>query len=153
MPTLDKIYMAVMCGTKDGNLRFAELQKLLSSLGFQVRIKGDHFIYYKNGVDEIINIQPPRQQRQTLPGKASQKYNTEIQTGGVNMHKYERIIFWSEEDGRWLVDVPELSGCMADGSTPYEALQNAEQVISEWIETAKALGRPIPEPKGRLLYA
>ena len=69
------------------------------------------------------------------------------------MHKYERIIFWSEEDGRWLVDVPELSGCMADGSTPYEALQNADQVISEWIETAKALGRPIPEPKGRLLYA
>lgn len=57
MPTLDKIYMAVMCGTKDGNIRFAELQKLLSSLGFQVRIKGDHFIYYKNGVEEIINIQ------------------------------------------------------------------------------------------------
>ena len=62
------------------------------------------------------------------------------------MHKYERIIFWSE-------DVPELPGCMADGLTPSEALENAEIVISEWVETAKELGRKIPEPKGRLMYA
>ena len=67
--------------------------------------------------------------------------------------KYERIIFWSEEDQRWLVDVPELPGCMSDGSTPSEALANSELVISEWIETAKLLGREIPEPKGRLLFA
>lgn len=47
-----------MCGTKDKNIRFSDLQKLLSALGFQYRIKGDNFIYYKNGIDEIINIQP-----------------------------------------------------------------------------------------------
>ena len=67
--------------------------------------------------------------------------------------KYERIIFWSEEDQKWLVDVPELPGCMADGPTPSIALENAERVIEEWIETATALGRKIPEPKGRLMFA
>lgn len=69
------------------------------------------------------------------------------------MHKYERIMFWSEEDEKWLVDVPELPGCMADGETPVKALENAEVVIDEWIETAKELGRDIPTPKGRLMYA
>lgn len=69
------------------------------------------------------------------------------------MSKYERIIFWSEEDGKWLVDVPELPGCMADGGTAAEALENAETVIAEWLETARELGRDIPQPKGRLMYA
>lgn len=66
--------------------------------------------------------------------------------------KYERIVFWSEEDGKWIVEVPELPGCIADGQTPVEALENVEAVISEWIETAKALNREVPQPKGRLLY-
>ena len=69
------------------------------------------------------------------------------------MHKYERIVFWSEEDQKWILDVPELPGCMADGATAEEALENAEIVISEWLETAEALGREIPAPKGRLIYA
>ena len=69
------------------------------------------------------------------------------------MHKYERIVFWSEDDQKWIVDVPELPGCMADGATAEEALENAEIVISEWLETAEALGREIPAPKGRLIYA
>ena len=69
------------------------------------------------------------------------------------MHKYELIIFWSEEDGRYVVEVPELAGCMADGQTYEEAIKNAEVVISEWIETARNLGRKIPQPKGRLAYA
>ncbi|MBQ9119659.1 MAG: type II toxin-antitoxin system HicA family toxin [Lachnospiraceae bacterium] len=58
MPAVDKIFFEVMSGSKDNNIRFSELQKLLETLGFSCRIKGDHFIYYKNGVDEIINIQP-----------------------------------------------------------------------------------------------
>ena len=69
------------------------------------------------------------------------------------IEKYERIIFWSEDDQCWIVDVPELPGCMADGSTPAEALENAEKVISEWLEIALEQGREIPAPKGRLLYA
>ena len=67
--------------------------------------------------------------------------------------KYEIIIFWSEEDAACVAEVPELPGCMADGKTYQEALANAEQIIQEWIETAKELGRPIPQPKGRLMYA
>lgn len=69
------------------------------------------------------------------------------------MAKYERIIFWSEDDQRWLVDVPELPGCMADGETPTEALKNVEVIIDEWLTTAQELGREIPQPKGRLMYA
>ncbi len=69
------------------------------------------------------------------------------------MYKYELIIFWSEEDERYVVEVPELPGCMADGESYEEAVKNAEIVISEWIETAKSLGREIPQPRGRLAYA
>ncbi len=67
--------------------------------------------------------------------------------------RYEIIIFWSDEDGAYVAEVPELPGCMADGETYQEALANAELVIQEWIETATEAGRPIPEPKGRLLFA
>ena len=67
--------------------------------------------------------------------------------------KYELILYWSEVDQSFIVEVPELSGCAADGETYQEAVQNAEVVIQQWIETAQALGRPIPEPKGRLLFA
>ena len=69
------------------------------------------------------------------------------------MIRYEVIIYWSEEDEAFIAEVPELPGCMADGETYQEALANAEVVIQEWIETAQELGRPIPEPKGRLTYA
>jgi predicted RNase H-like HicB family nuclease len=69
------------------------------------------------------------------------------------MIKYEMIIYWSETDQAYLAEVPELAGCMADGATYREAVENAEQVIAQWLETTKELGRDIPEPKGRLLFA
>ena len=68
-------------------------------------------------------------------------------------NKYEIIIYWSENDQSFLAEVPELPGCMADGKTYVEALQNAEVVVDEWIQTAKSLNRPIPSPKGRLIFA
>ena len=67
--------------------------------------------------------------------------------------KYELIIYWSEEDQAFIVEVPELPGCAADGETYQAAVANVEVVIQEWIETAQALGRPIPVPRGRLLFA
>ena len=67
--------------------------------------------------------------------------------------KYEIIIFWSNEDEAFIAEVPELPGCKADGETYQEALKNVEQIIDEWIETAIELGRPIPQPEGRLAYA
>ena len=67
--------------------------------------------------------------------------------------KYEIIIYWSEEDNSFIAEIPELAGCMADGKTYSEVVQNAEVVIKEWIETALSLGRDIPKPKGKLIFA
>jgi predicted RNase H-like HicB family nuclease len=67
--------------------------------------------------------------------------------------KYEMIIYWSEQDKTFLVEVPELPGCMADGETREEAIKNANEVIRQTIKTAKSLGREIPKPRGRLAYA
>ncbi len=67
--------------------------------------------------------------------------------------KYEVIIYWSEGDQAFIAEVPELPGCAADGNTHREALANVEVIIREWIETARDLGRPIPQPKGRLVFA
>jgi predicted RNase H-like HicB family nuclease len=67
--------------------------------------------------------------------------------------RYELIIYWSDIDQAFIVEVPELAGCAADGETYQEAVQAIEVVIQEWIDTAQAIGRPIPEPKGRLLFA
>ena len=67
--------------------------------------------------------------------------------------RYEIIIYWSNEDQAFIAEVPELPGCAADGATYQEALANAEIVIREWIETAQEVGRPIPEPRGKLMYA
>jgi predicted RNase H-like HicB family nuclease len=69
------------------------------------------------------------------------------------MVRYELIIYWSDEDQAFIAEVPELPGCAADGATYQEAVANAELIINEWIETANELGRQIPEPKGRLMYA
>lgn len=70
-----------------------------------------------------------------------------------NMNRYEVIIYWSDEDHAFIAEVPELPGCAADGATYQEALANVEIIIKEWIETAKELRRPIPQPKGRLMFA
>ncbi len=67
--------------------------------------------------------------------------------------RYELIIYWSKTDESFIVEVPELPGCMADGATYEEAVANAQIVVQEWIDTAQALGRPIPAPKGKLAYA
>ncbi len=71
----------------------------------------------------------------------------------MSNHKYEIIIYWSQPDEAYIAEVPELSGCAADGETYQQALANVEVVIDEWIETAQAQGRPIPQPKGKLMFA
>jgi predicted RNase H-like HicB family nuclease len=68
-------------------------------------------------------------------------------------NRYEMIIYWSDEDQAFVVEIPELPGCMADGSTYQKAVTSAEVVIREWIETAQEIGRHVPQPKGKLAYA
>jgi len=67
--------------------------------------------------------------------------------------KFEVIIYWSDDDGAFIAEMPELPGCMADGASPAAALKNVEIIAHEWIETAHELGRSIPVPKGRLIFA
>jgi len=69
------------------------------------------------------------------------------------MTKYEVVLYWSDEDKAFIAEVPELAGCAADGPTRQEALANVEIVIAEWLETAREVGRPVPEARGRLLFA
>jgi predicted RNase H-like HicB family nuclease len=71
----------------------------------------------------------------------------------MNNIRYEIILYWSKENEAFIAEVPELPGCAADGATYLEALENVQVVIQEWIETAQELGRPIPAPQGRLLFA
>ncbi len=69
------------------------------------------------------------------------------------INKYEVIIYWSKTDNSFIAEVPELAGCMADGGSYVEAINNVQVIMSQWIETARSLGRTIPEPKGKLMYA
>ncbi|MBF0556268.1 MAG: type II toxin-antitoxin system HicB family antitoxin [Nitrospirae bacterium] len=71
----------------------------------------------------------------------------------MKMYRYEVIVYWSDEDEAYIAEVPELSGCMADGATYEEAVKMAQVMIAEWIETAQTLNREIPKPKGKLAYA
>jgi predicted RNase H-like HicB family nuclease len=69
------------------------------------------------------------------------------------MYHYEIIIHWSKEDSLFIAEVPELPGCLAHDKDYDEALKNVKDAIQLWIETAKEFGDPLPEPKGRLMYA
>ena len=71
----------------------------------------------------------------------------------MKANSYEMIIWWSVEDDAYVVDVPELAGCMAHGKTRQEAIVNAEAAIRFWTKTAKEDGAAIPRPRGRLVYA
>ena len=69
------------------------------------------------------------------------------------MKNYEIIVYWSNEDNAFIAEVPELAGCMADGQTYIEAVQNAQILIDEWVETAELMGRSVPMARGKLVYA
>ena len=69
------------------------------------------------------------------------------------LNRYEIIIYWSKDDNSFIAEVPELPGCMSDGASYTDAVTNVQTIMSQWIETAKSLGRAIPEPKGKLIYA
>jgi predicted RNase H-like HicB family nuclease len=91
---------------------------------------------------------------ETIPSQTSTKSAGATQAGGGKaMTKYEIILYWRSEDEAFIAEVPELPGCAADGATRQEALANVEVIIGEWLETARELERPIPAPKGRLLFA
>jgi len=156
MGEYEKLYEHVILRRSDANVPFAGLRGLLKRLGFEERIKGDHHIFTREPRRRDPQSTAAERQGQTVPGEAGARSDLELQSnfGGLIMNtKYEIIIFWSAEDNAFVAEVPELPGCMADGNSYQEALSNAEQIIQEWIDTANELGRPVPEPRGRLAYA
>jgi predicted RNase H-like HicB family nuclease len=87
---------------------------------------------------------------ETVSGEAGWPAALEIQPRGdrvMNKYRYEMVLCWSDADQAYIAEVPDLPGCIADGATYVDAVKNAERIIGEWIETARALGRPIPEPR------
>ena len=122
----------ILTGRSDAAISFSDLRRLLLRLGFAERVRGSHHIFTKEGVEawrEAMLAKPKTEPR------------------------YELIVYWSSKDRSFIVEVPELPGCAADGQTYREAVANAERIIREWVETAQELGRPIPQPKGRLMDA
>ncbi len=178
MSKLTKTLERILRGSSDANIRFVDLLALLAHLGFKERVRGDHHILTREGVAEILNLQPRDGQAKAyqvkqvrgiivtygLAGNSGQLADDAADSPGpersesegaqlLNNIRYEIILYWSQEDEAFIAEVPELPGCAADGATYQEALANAEVIIGEWIETARELGRSIPTPRGRLLYA
>ncbi len=150
--SVEKTIQRLLRAESDANIRFDELCHLLQAKGFRLRASGSHHIFTQPGVVERINLQRGGLQGQAVSGAPSAPDTSPIQTAMKNPN-YEMIIWWSQEDEAFVVDVPELPGCMAHGATRVAALRHAEEAIAFWIQTAKEDGLPIPEPKGRLVYA
>jgi predicted RNase H-like HicB family nuclease/predicted RNA binding protein YcfA (HicA-like mRNA interferase family) len=145
-----------LSGTSDANIRFSDLRNLLLHLGFSERIKGSHHIYFKDGISDNINIQPKGSDAKSYQVKQIRDFINQHHLTlkkDENKYKYEMIIYWSQPDEAYIVEVPELPGCMADGETYQQAVANAEIIINEWIETALLRNMPIPEPKSRVKFA
>jgi predicted RNase H-like HicB family nuclease len=174
--TLDR----ALRGTSNANIRLDDLRELLAHLAFAKRVRADHPILTSEGVPELLNLQPrgivrPRclrssrsaesslqlgwpasWQRRRPPRGRRRKHRAILnwrEKKLVHRLKCELILYGSQEDGAFLAELPERPGCAADGATCGEAVANAEVVIREWIKTAHALGRPVPEPRGRLMSA
>jgi predicted RNase H-like HicB family nuclease len=109
------------------------------------------------GVAEILNLQPKGSQAKPDQVRHFRHVivtpNSERLAMGKTDARYEIILYWSAEDEAYIAEVPELPGCAADGATYHAALENVQVVIAEWIETARDLGRDVPVPRGRLLFA
>lgn len=153
MGNQNKILSHLLSGRSDKNIKFKDIVNVLLKLNFDVRIKGDHHIFTKEGIVEIINIQPKNKIAKPYQVKQIRNIILSYKLGDLKMSKYEIIIYWSKDDNLFIAEVPELAGCMADGKTYKEALGNVEIIIEEWISTAKELNRPIPIPKGKLMFA
>lgn len=145
----EKLLLQILRGTSDANVPFEGLCALLVRLGFEERIRGGHHIFIRGDVDEILNLQPRGPSAKVYQVKQVREEESLMKPE----YRYEVIIYWSGEDGSFIAEVPELPGCAADGVTYEEVVENVQLVIGEWIETAREIGRPIPEPRGRLLFA
>lgn len=140
------------------NVGFDALCALLRYLGFEEPTRSSHHMFRRVGVEELINLPAGRRQGEGLPGTAGSGDPDEVRAddggaagGRMSTYEYELIVYWSGEDAAFVVDVPELPGCMAHGATPTEAVEQAQEAIALWLEVAREDGRPIRQPEGRRL--
>jgi predicted RNase H-like HicB family nuclease len=121
-------------------------------LGFDERTSSSHHIFRKSGIDERVNLQRDGNVTKVYEVRQVRAILIKIPTRRrLIMHKYEIILYWSNEDQVFVAEVPELPGCVAHGETQEVALANAQEATQLWIETALEFGDPIPQPKGRRL--
>jgi predicted RNase H-like HicB family nuclease len=149
--SVEKTLEKLLRSESDANIRFDELCRLLEARGFRLRISGSHHIFVRHGVVERINIQ--RDGSRAKPYQVRNSPHPRRKQTAMTNNRYEMIVWWSREGAAFVVDVPELPGCLAHGERRLEAIKNAEDAIAFWIETARQDGLAIPEPKGRLLVA
>jgi predicted RNase H-like HicB family nuclease len=126
------------------------MQPSVSTNCAEKRVRGSHHLFRRTGVERGL-IGSGQVRTRSLPTKVGPVNNLEGKTAFPTMIKYEIIQYWSEEDGAFIAEVPELPRCAAHGGTQQEALSNSQDAIRLWIDTAKEFGDPVPEPKGRRL--
>ena len=146
----NRLLRRILDGRSDANIRFDELRRLMYWLGFSERIRGSHHIYRKPVWMRKSTYNRSEAWPRNIRRGNRKLYSSNTDLGLVGL-KYEIIIYWSEQDGHYIAEVPELPGCMADGETLEETLTMVQEVMQLWIETASEYGGPIPEPKGRRL--
>jgi predicted RNase H-like HicB family nuclease len=148
----EKLLERLRSGGSDASIDFDDLRGLLLDLGFEERVRGSHHLFRKRGIQEAINLQ--RDGRHAKVYQVRQVRALLLRHGlarRARMHRYEIDITWSPDDELFVAEVPELAGCAAHGATPEAALAAAQEAIALWLEVARELGEPIPEPRGRSL--
>lgn len=149
---IDKLWDRLLSRFSERNFAFEDLRTLLLGLGFDERIRGGTTSLRVRGSRRSSTCSPKvaSRSRTKFDRCASSSRDTGFwKDATMDELRYEIVLFWSEEDQAYIAEVPELPGCMADGTTYEGALKAAEVVIREWIETARDLGRPIPQPRRR----
>ncbi len=149
----------VLSGMADQSVRFQDIRGLLLALGFAERVRGSHHIYTRADVEEILNLQPAgsgqaklyqvRQVRQLIVKYKLAEERTRMNDAPL---RYEVIIYWSQDDGAFIAEVPELPWMRPTDRRHRKRWQRCRS-WRQWIETARDLGRAVPEPKGRLVFA
>jgi predicted RNase H-like HicB family nuclease len=152
MGNVEKILEKLLHGESDANLRFDELCQLLQAKGFRMaRVRQPSHLHTPRS-DGTHQPSARRLERETVSGSTDPENSGNLQTV-MKPNSYEMVIWWSMEDGAYVVDVPELPGCMAHGKSRQTAIKNAESAIKFWNKTAREDGAAIPLPEGRLIFA
>lgn len=142
----EKFRARLMAGTADNRIDFADLCRILVSVGFELRIEGSHHIFTRANVTSIV-LQPRGPVAKDYQVRQTMKVLKEHDLMNPRIDRYRVEIWWSEIDGRYIAEMPELPGCLADGTTQKEALVNARDTAAAMIKVFREIGRPIPEPQ------